>query len=187
MCLPAAAAAAIPWVTAALTVGTGIAMADQQRQQGKAAAEMSEAQARVDQVAAADARALGDRETERMLWRTRQALGQQRAAIAAAGVAGDYGTPLELLGETAAFGEMERQDARLTAARQAWGYEVSATNNRNTGAFQKWNGKQQAIGTVLGSLGQAGQFTYGNTARGGSAGIGPVQREAITMPRYRYT
>lgn len=189
MCLPAAAVAAIPWITAALTVGTGVYAANQQRQAGKAAAEMSEAQARVDQVAKGDAMARGDRETERMLWRTRQALGQQRTAIAAAGVAGDYGTPLDLLGETAFFGEMEQQDARLNAAREAWGYDVSATNNRNTAAFQRWNGKAQATGTLLGSLAQAGQFTMGNTSRGGAgrASVGPVQREPIPMPRYRYT
>ena len=175
------------WATTALSVGAGVYGAVQQRQAGKAAAAQSEQQARIDQVAAADARAVGDRETERMLWRTRQALGQQRAAIAATGVAGDYGTPLELLGETAMFGEMEMQDARLNAARQAWGYEVSATNARNTGAFQKWQGKTQATSTILSSLAQAGSFMAGNTARGSKGpSIGPVQREAITMPRYRY-
>jgi hypothetical protein len=161
--------------------------ADIQKKQGEANAKGYEQQARIDQLGKADVLAQGDRESERMLWRTRQALGSQRAAIGAAGIDAGLGTPSELLGETAMFGEIEQQDVRLNAARQAWGYDVSAANNL-TGADQaRWGGKAQATGTILAGLGQAGGYAaqgYGSTRnpnsyRNNPGYIGPVTRQPI--------
>lgn len=174
-------------ILAVATLATGAFTAYQQNQAGKAQQQAFEQQAQIDRAGAADAMAAGDRETERMLWRTRQALGQQRAAIGASGLDPTFGTPLEILGETAAFGQMEMADARMNAARNAWGYEASAITNQNRGANARWEGRQQAIGTVLGSMAQAGGMYYGNRApKASSATIGPVQREAIPMPRAAY-
>ena len=157
----------------------------QQYEGGKAQAKVYEQQANVDRMAAVDAQAQGDRETERMLWRTRQALGSQRAAIAANGLDASFGTPNELLGETAYFGAMELADTRLNAARQAWGHQVSATNAGNKADYSRWAGKTQAGTTLLSSLFQAGSMASGSFGGGGKASIGPVQREAIPVSGFR--
>lgn len=154
-------------VTTIMAVGTlvlGAASAYNQREAGKAQAQIYEQEERIDRAAAADAMAQGDTQTERMLWRTRQALGQQRAAIAANGLDAAFGTPNELLGETTMFGQMEMADARSAAARSAWGYNVSGTNAGNRADYSRWSGKTQATGTALGSLFQAGSMAYGSGA-----------------------
>lgn len=164
----------------------GAVGAYQQYEGGKAQAKVYEQQADIDRMAAVDAQAQGDRETERMLWRTRQALGSQRAAIAANGLDASFGTPNELLGETAYFGAMEQADTRLNAARQAWGYQVSATNAGNKAEYSRWAGKTQGATTLLGSLFQAGSMASGGFGGGkGKASIGPVQREAIPVSGFR--
>jgi len=177
---------------AAVAIGTALYSADQQKKGAEAVAQGQEQQARISQMQSADAMAQGDRETERMLWRTRAALGEQRAAIAGAGVDPTLGTPSEILGETAFFGELERQDARLNAARAAWGYDVEAANQRYGADMSRWQGKAQANTTILGGLTSAAQM--GANAWGGGGGtsyksnpnyIGPVTRQQIRIPSYR--
>ena len=168
-------------IAAVATLAVGAYQGYNQYQAGKAQAAQYQQEAKIDRAAAADAMAMGDRESERMLWRTRQALGSQQAAIAAAGIDPTFGTPAEILGETAMFGQMEVADARLNAARNAWGYDVQATNAENSADFSRWNGRTQAIGTVLGSMGQAyGMYSAGRPSSS-RAKIGPVQKEKIAF------
>lgn len=182
MCEPVTA------IAAATVVLAGV-QAYNTNQQGKANAKALEQQATIDQMAKADVMAQGDRETERMLWRTRQALGQQRAAIGAAGVDPTLGTPSELLGETALFGEIEMQDARLNAARQAWGYDVSAANNLTAAGNERVRARNEAGVTLLGGLINAGSMAGGsgaaNAGRYQKPAIGPVTKQRIPIPSYR--
>lgn len=132
-------------------IGTGVAY-DQQRQAGKANAQIAENNAKL---AADDARnemALGDRETQHQAWRTRALEGQQRAAIAAQGIDASIGTPLDILGETAMFGEIDQQAIRLNTARRAWGFNAQAQNTRNQSGVDRYNTRQQGYGTILGGL-----------------------------------
>lgn len=179
-------------VLIAATLGTALYTADVQKKQGEANAQGLEQQAKIDAMSKADALAMGDRDTERMLWRTRQALGQQRAAIAANGIDPTTGTASELLGETAMFGEIEQQDARLNAARQAWGYDVSAANNRYGADMARWSGKANSNATILGGIAQsvnlgAGQWGggTGTSYRSNPGYIGPVTRQQIRIPTSR--
>lgn len=172
---------------AAVAIGTALYSADVQKKGAEAQAQGMEQQARIAEMGKADAMAQGDRETERMLWRTRAALGQQRAAIGSAGVDPTLGTPSELLGETALFGEIEQQDARLNAARAAWGYDVDAANSRYGADLSRWQGKAQANTTILGGLASAAQLgagAWGKTAANQS--IGPVTRQRIAIPQSTY-
>lgn len=163
MCDPSGGIATAALIAA--TVGTAVYSADVQKKQAEANAQGMEQQARIAEMGKADVLAQGDRETERMLWRTRQALGTQRAAIAGQGIDPTLGTPSELLGETSLFGEIEQQDARLQAARQAWGYDVDAANNRYGADLQRWSGKANANATILGGLANAGSMAYGQWGR----------------------
>jgi hypothetical protein len=169
-------AAAIPWVVGALTVGTAVVSANNQRQEGKANAAIAEQNAKALNKQADAARAAGDRESELQLWRTRQQIGEQQAAQAASGIDTGYGTPVDILGETAMFGAIEQQDIRLRAAQQAYGFDANAVNERNRGAQTLWAGKQGAKATLLGGLASAGTGLYNagafSTGGGGNVNTG---------------
>lgn len=102
------------------------------------------------------AQAMGDRESQQQTWRTRALLGQQRAAIASSGVDAGVGTPLDILGESALFGEVDQQTIRLNTARQAWGFNAQAADIQNQGRLGRGAARAQATGTILSGLSGAG-------------------------------
>lgn len=55
-----------------------------------------------------------------------QLAGQQRNAFAANGIALDSGSALDVLGDTAALGELDALTIRLNAEREAWGLRAGA-------------------------------------------------------------
>lgn len=55
-------------------------------------------------------------------------IGTQRAALAGAGVEVDTGTAAELTADTAQVGELEAQNIRANAEREAYGYRIQAYN-----------------------------------------------------------
>lgn len=118
---------------------------------------------------AADAAAQGDLESERSAWRTRAIEGQQRAAIAAQGIDSEFGTPQELLGETAMFGEMEQQQIRLDAARRAWGFNADARNTENQNIADRFSTKSRNQATIIGGLMDASRAATGAMGAGGGA------------------
>jgi hypothetical protein len=158
MCEPISISAGAAWVlgaTAAVGVATAVYTADKQKKEGRANAEIAENNAQLADQQAKNASAMGDREAEQAAWRNRALMGQQRAAIASKGIDSAIGTPAELLGETALFGEADQQNIRLNAAQNAWGFRAQAGDFRNRGAISKWSGKAQATGTLLSGLGSA--------------------------------
>lgn len=158
MCEPISISTGAAWMlglSAAATVGVAAYSANQQSKAGKANAAMMENNAEMERQAARSAQAMGDRESEQAAWRTRAVMGQQRAAMAANGIDSQIGTPAELLGETAMFGEVDQQTIRLNTAQNAWGFNARALNSRNQAAQARWGGKSQATGTILGGLASA--------------------------------
>lgn len=136
---------------------------------GNANAEIAENNARLARDEATQAQAMGDRESQAQTWRTRALIGQQRAAIAAQGIDSQIGTPAEIMGETAMFGEIDQQTIRMNTARQAWGFNSQATNFRNEGNQARWGGKTAARGTILSGLASAassGSAAYGAYKKG---------------------
>lgn len=162
MCAVAAIPVAMQWVLAATTVAAGVGQAVQMREEGRANAAIEENNARLAEDQAAAARAVGDRESQQQAWQTRAAIGAQRAAIASAGVDASIGTPADILGETAMFGEADQQAIRLRAAQEAYGFTSEANNARNRGMLGRWSSNQKAGATILSSLSQAaGSFRGG--------------------------
>lgn len=158
MCEPISISTGAAWAlgaSAAIAAGGAYMSYNAQKEQGEAAAQMAENNAKLDEQRAQDARAQGDQESQEQSWRTRQILGQQRAAVASQGIASDFGTPVELFGETAMFGEVDQQRIRLNAARSAWGFSARANDSRNQGRLDKWSGRQQANATALSGLSSA--------------------------------
>lgn len=156
----------------AATLVTGYMAADAQKAQGEYNAQVAENNATLSRQRADDANAMGTRDMERQAWRTRAIMGQQRAAIAASGLDPTMGTPAEILGESALFGEIDQQNIRLNAARQAWGFRADASNFDNDAMLSRWSGRTQSRMTILGSLGQAASMGAGAWGGGGSAASG---------------
>lgn len=155
----------------ATTVIAGAYQANVQRQEGKANAAVAENNARLAESDADASNAMATRESEQQAWRTRSLIGQQRAAIAANNLDPTFGTPSELMGEAAMFGEVDQQTTRMNAARQAWGFNAQAQNFRTQGSLSRWGGRAQATGTILGSLASAASMGAGAmSGRAASAG-----------------
>jgi hypothetical protein len=154
MCEPATLMA----ITAATTAVSGGIQYAAQRQQGYADRVIGEQNARVAEIQAEQARQTGSIEEARQAMRIRQTLGAQRAAIGGAGIEAT-GTAADVLGDTAGLGAADLGIMRSNALREAWGYQVSAVNERARGRQADRNARLQGFGTILGTTAQlAGQF-----------------------------
>lgn len=167
MCEPVSISAGAAWAlgaTAAVTAASTYMAYDANKQAGRANAEIAENNARLAAADADAANAMGVREAEQQAWRTRAIMGQQRAAIAANGIDAAIGTPAEILGETAMFGEVDQQTIRLNTARTAWGFNSQVRNIQNQSSVDRFNTRAKGRATVLSGLssmaGTAGGF-YG--------------------------
>ena len=76
----------------------------------------------------------------------------QRAAIAANGIDAGIGTPAEILGETALFGEVDQQAIRLNTARTAWGFNSQVRNIQNQAGIDRFNTRAKGTATVLSGI-----------------------------------
>lgn len=149
MCNPAA----FFWVGMAVTAIAGGVEANAQRQAGKANAQIAENNATMAKQQGRDAQILAVRQQQEAAYRKNLLIGKQKTQAAASGLDMDVGTPLDIMGETAAFGQAEEDAIGMDAARKAWGYDGEALNYRNQGAQAKWMGKQQSNATILKTMG----------------------------------
>jgi hypothetical protein len=83
--------------------------------------------AAVSEYSAQDAERRGAVEEERQRRKTSLLLGTQQARLAAQG-SDLLGSPLDVLGDTAAFGEQDALATRYQAAREAWNQRIQAAN-----------------------------------------------------------
>ncbi len=125
----------IATIAAVASIGGTIMGAVGQLQAGDAAAKAANynaAVARNNQIIAEqqaqDALKRGQIAEDEQRRKTAQIRGAQRASLAASGVALDQGAPLDILGDTAAFGELDALTIRNNADREAYGYRVQGMN-----------------------------------------------------------
>lgn len=118
-------------------------------------AQMSERKAR-------DALERGKREEQKQRMETAALMGRQKAALSANNVDVTFGSPFELINDTAYLGEMDARIIRTNAARESYDYRVQAVNQRSQGQLALMEGRSQrtgsllaAAGTLLGGAGQA--------------------------------
>lgn len=129
-------------------VGTGLSfvgqMSQQQAQQQAASAAQAQAvyQSQVArqnqelaQRQAADATQRGQVAEENRRRLTQQQIGQQTAALAGQGTDLE-GSPTDILGDTAATGELDARTIRSNAAREAYGYTVQAQGFGSSAALE---------------------------------------------------
>ena len=112
---------------------------------------------------AADARKRGEIAEAEQRRKTVNIKGSQKASIGASGVALDSGSPLDILGDTAAFGELDALTIRNNAEREAYGYQVQGMNFGAEAGLLRNRAKVSE---------QSGWMNAGTTLLSGAAGVG---------------
>lgn len=164
MCEPVTLSTGAAWALGAAATATAAATYvsyDANKKASEASAKIADNNARLAADDAQNAQAMGDRQSEQQTWRTRALLGTQRAAIAANGIDSQIGTPSEILGETALFGEVDQQNIRLNTARNAWGFNAQVQNIRNQSSIDRYTSRQKGTATVLSGLSSLGSSAVG--------------------------
>lgn len=138
-----------------MAISAGIAAASA-IQQGKAAqaaadynAEVDKNNAAIRQSQADDALKRGDIEEQRHRVRISQKVGEQRSALAGSGVELDSGSALDVIGDTSYVGAQEISDIQQNARREAFGYQVGATDALASSRLNKASGKNAASASIL--------------------------------------
>lgn len=133
--------------------GTQVLGSQIQAKGERAAAEYSaqilEQNAKIDEMAAADAQARGGVAAGRERMQTSDVLARQKTAFAASGVRIDTGSPADVAATTRGLGELDTATIENNAALEAWGYKVAATNKRSAAAMARATGKAQELGTLM--------------------------------------
>lgn len=142
--------------------------ADAQEEQAVENAKGADAQARSVELA-------GQVQEDQQRARVRAMLSSQRTAFAANNVDMSTGTPLELLGDTAALGEQDALTIRAQAAQRAWGIRSGGVEGLNQAAVGTASARNNATGTWLtyaGNTANKAGSMYGNRSGGGNLTTG---------------
>lgn len=166
----------------ALTLISTVIGAAGQVQQAQAQAQAAEYNAKVADMNATlserrakDAIERGAVEEQKKRLEVQRLLGTQTAAMAANGVDLTFGSPLDILVDTAVLGELDALTIRTNFAREAYDRKVDAVNQRAGATLNRMEaenartaGYLNAAGTVLGGIGTA----YRNSRRSTIGAIG---------------
>jgi hypothetical protein len=136
-------------------------------QAAKQAGDYNAAIARNNQIiaerAAVDAETRGDIAADEQRRKTARIAGAQRAAFGSSGLAIDSATSMDILGDTAAFGELDALTIKSNAQREAYGYRVQGMNYQAEEAMSRVRGK---------NANTAAQISAASTLIGGAASGG---------------
>lgn len=124
----------------------------QSYEQGKYLNKVAKVNAGISERAGRDAVKRGNIDADEQRQQTGQVLGAQRAAFAANGVDVNSGSAGQVQNDTAALGELDALTLVNNAAREAYGYQVQAMDQRQQGKLAKYKGKMDAIGSILGGV-----------------------------------
>jgi len=175
-------------IALALTAASIATSVKGQRDQKKAAEKTGELQkkaadsqaqvldynANVADLQAKDAIERGAEAEQRFRSQIRGTIGEQRAGFAAGNIDVSFGTPTDVAYDAAFLGELDALTIRTNAAREAWGYQVQATDirkraeiTRKEGVMMQEAGKVNAsaanwamAGTILGGASSLMQMRY---------------------------
>jgi hypothetical protein len=151
---------------AAIMIGTqvaqGAAGARANYLQGKADEETLAFQRDAEKRSEVDAVNRGAGEAGRARTAGTEAVSQNKVALAASGVDVQSGTALDILADTRALSELEVQQIKNNAAREAWGHKVQAQQFEFARKVARKNRQQGLIGSFLGTAAQgASTFAMG--------------------------
>ena len=117
----------------------------------KAQAAAAEQNARIAGMQATDAVKRGGLEEEKARRQMAILRGRQRTMAAAAGLDPDTGSMLDVQDASMREGERDIATSALNHAREAWGYQVQATNYRNEAAAARAAGSNAMTGGIFGA------------------------------------
>lgn len=127
---------------------------------------------KVVEAQALDAERLGQREASERRLKTRLQMATQTAGFGAQNVE-QTGTALDILGDTAMFGQIDEDSIRANAQRKAWGYRQQGWNIEADKRLAQFKGKSDRTGTILTTAGSvAGAWSAGATGGMSSAQAG---------------
>lgn len=160
----------ISMVQSGISWGSMGAQMYSEQEQGNFAKAQADRNAGIAEMAAQDALQRGDEAALVSKMKYGQIEGQQQAAYGASGVDAQTGTPLEVLGDTAALSSLDAQTIQNNAAREAWGYRNKAAEFRIQGAIDKKKADYAEGSTLLTEFGKQGD--YGKSMAGSFGGGG---------------
>lgn len=107
-------------------------------------AGISDYNAAVADLQAKDAVERGKIESDKFRTRTRALVGEQRTSFAAGNVDVGFGSAVDVQADAAMLGELDALTVQTNAAREAWGFRVEATDQRNRARVQREEGANAA-------------------------------------------
>jgi len=133
-----------------LTIASVMMSAYAQQVAAKNAARQARYQQELSERQAEDARKQGEVEAEKLALKSNQFMSKQRALIGMSGVAVNVGAPVDLIEESAAYGQLDLSTASANAFRVAWGHtsEAAAFGLRASSALS--SGRIGAAATIAG-------------------------------------
>lgn len=154
------------------SVGQGIMGAQAQATQGEYQRRTAEMNARLADIQATDALGRGDKAAAALRYKGKQFMGAQRSNLVAQGIKIDSGTAAVVQENTRSAIEQDTMTIQNNAWREAWGFKVSALNQRTQGQIAAFTAENNARNTLLSgglnALGygaQAGYYWNGGTPK----------------------
>lgn len=139
----------------------GVMKGKAEKEAGEEAQRVANQNAMIAEAQAEQARQIGGIEEQRALQNVRRTIGSQRAAFGAMNVEASSGSALDVQLETAKMGAADATIARANAMREAWGFEVEAQQQRESGRFARRAGVNAQRATLLTTAGNAYRSYYG--------------------------
>lgn len=171
----------------ALTAAAGYVAYDSSKKAQKYNEEVADQRIKVANAQAVDAERLGQIERQERRLKTRMQLATQQVGFGAQNVE-QTGTALDILGDTAIFGEIDENRITANAERKAFGFRYEAYGAEADKRLAKFKGKNDRTGILLttassmtGAYGAAGGFGGGSGSSSfGSSGMS-VSRESVPL------
>jgi hypothetical protein len=147
-----------PMIGMLLNFAGAMAQAKGQRHAAESKAAEYEYQAKIDEnnrnVAlwkSADAKARGQKEEAALRVKVAALKGRQRSALAASGVEVGSGSALDILGDTAALGELDALTIRSNAERESYEQDVVASNLQANAGMKRMGAQNSRIAGKIGA------------------------------------
>lgn len=151
MCVPVVAALAI--AGAAVTAGGQIYGGMAANSQAKYEAAVANRNAALSAESGNDAKKRGELEQMRLWRQTSQRMGQQRAEYAASGLDVNFGTPADVVSDTAMIGGEDVQISAANTQREVRGFDIEGANYKAQATAAKMKGHAAMVSGFIAGAG----------------------------------
>lgn len=138
----------VSWVAVGIALVGGAVQYDASKKSQHYQEQVSDQNTKVANAQAEDQLRLGQIEASERRLKTRLQIANQQATFGAQNVQVS-GSALDILGDTAMFGEIDEGRIRANAQRKAWGYNVDAWNQQAGKKLAQFQGKTDRTGIIL--------------------------------------